>query len=100
MSNHKSPTQSTEEMRPEYDFLGGVRGKHAKAMQAGYTITIHHEDGTTTVQEVAPRKGTVVLEPDVLAYFPDSAAVNHALRTLIALFPDHTSIGQRSATEA
>ncbi|MEZ4730469.1 MAG: hypothetical protein R3E79_25365 [Caldilineaceae bacterium] len=82
-------------MRPDYDFRGGVRGKHAKAMGAGYTITIHHEDGTTTVQEVAPRKGTVVLEPDVLAYFPDSAAVNHALRTLITLFPDH-----RHATEA
>ena len=88
MSNGKVSTHATEEMRPEYDFRGGVRGKHAKAMQAGYTITIHQDDGTTTVQIVGPRQGTVILEPDVLAYFPDSAAVNHALRTLITLFPD------------
>ncbi len=27
------------DMRAEYDFTGGVRGKHHKAMQAGYTIT-------------------------------------------------------------
>lgn len=81
-------------MRPEYNFRGGVRGKHAKAMQAGYTITIHHEDGTTTVQEVAPRKGTAVLEPDVLAYFPDAEAVNHALRTWITLFPDRQPIAK------
>lgn len=88
MSNGKPSTHATDEMRPEYDFRGGVRGKHAKAMQAGYTITIHQDDGTTTVQTVEPRQGTVILEPDVLAYFPDSAAVNHALRTLITLFPD------------
>ena len=94
MSKAKSATQPTEELRSEYNFRGGVRGKHAKAMQAGYTITIHHEDGTTTVQEVAPRQGTVVLEPDVLAYFPDSEAVNHALRTLITLFPDRQTIAK------
>lgn len=47
-------------MRPEYDFRGGVRGKHAKAMQAGYTITIHQDDGTTTVQTVESRQGTVL----------------------------------------
>lgn len=79
-------------MRPEYDFRDGVRGKHAKAMAAGYTITIHQDDDTTTVQTVAPRRGTVILEPDVLAYFPDSAAVNHALRTLIMLFPDRQPV--------
>ena len=28
-------------MRTEYDFRGGVRGKHYRAMQVGYTITIH-----------------------------------------------------------
>ena len=36
-----------DNMRAEYDFTGGVRGKHCKAMQAGYTITIHEADGTT-----------------------------------------------------
>lgn len=44
-------------MRAEYDFTGGVRGKHYRAMQAGYTITIHQADGTTVVKEVKPKKG-------------------------------------------
>jgi hypothetical protein len=34
-------------MRAEYDFVGGVRGKHYRAMQAGYTVTIHQADGKT-----------------------------------------------------
>jgi hypothetical protein len=41
-------------MKDEYDFTGGVRGKYAEAMKAGYTITIHNEDGTTLVKEVPP----------------------------------------------
>ena len=72
-------------MRAEYDFTGGVRGKHYKAMQAGYTITIHNVDGTTVVKDVAPREGAVVLEPDIQSYFPDSESVNRALRCLIPL---------------
>lgn len=39
-----------DEMRPEYDFRGGVRGKHAQTYRQGHTVTIHREDGTTTVQ--------------------------------------------------
>jgi hypothetical protein len=74
-------------MRAEYNFAGGVRGKHYHAMQNGYTITVHHEDGSVTRQEVQPHKNTVVLDPDVLAYFPDSETVNNALRTLIKLVP-------------
>jgi hypothetical protein len=73
------------DMRTEYDFTGGVRGKHYKAMQAGYTITIHNVDGTTVVKDVAPREGAVVLEPDIQSYFPDSESVNRALRCLIPL---------------
>jgi len=74
-------------MRAEYDFTGGVRGKYYKAMQKGYTITIHKSDGTTVVKHVQPDKRAVILEPDVRAYFPDSEAVNNALRTLISLIP-------------
>ncbi|MEZ4705728.1 MAG: hypothetical protein R3A44_00900 [Caldilineaceae bacterium] len=88
MNKSNVPDEAKAEMRQEYDFRGGARGKHAKAMQAGYTVTIRNADGTVTTQQVEPRKGTVILEPDVLAYFPDSASVNHALRTLITLFPD------------
>ena len=74
-------------MRKEYDFTGGVRGKHYKAMQAGYTITIHKADGTTVVKDVMPKEGAVVLEPDIRAYFPDSESVNRTLRCLIPLLP-------------
>jgi len=74
-------------MRVEYDFTGGVRGKHYGAMQAGYTITTHNADGTTVVKDVMPKKGAVALEPDILAYFPDSESVNRALRCLIPLLP-------------
>jgi hypothetical protein len=75
------------EMRAEYDFSGGVRGKYYQAMQAGYTITIRKADGTTEVKEVEPKRDAVILEPDVREYFPDSKAVNQALRGLIALLP-------------
>lgn len=76
-----------DDMRAEYDFTGGVCGKHYKAMQAGYTITIHKADGTSVVKDVMPREGAVVLEPDIRAYFPDSESVNRALRCLIPLLP-------------
>lgn len=79
----------SDNMAVEYDFSRGVRGKHAPAMRGGYTIAIHNSDGTTEIHEVAPRPGTVVLDPDVRAYFPDSEAVNRALRGLINLFPHH-----------
>ena len=75
------------DMRAEYDFRGGVRGKHYRAMQAGYTITIHEADGTTVVKDVMPKEGAVILEPDVRAYFPDSESVNRTLRCLIPLLP-------------
>ena len=75
------------DMRTEYDFRRGGRGKHYKAMQAGYTITIHKADGTTTVKDVMPKEGTVVLEPEIQTYFPDSDSVNRTLRCLIPLLP-------------
>ena len=56
-------------MRAEYDFTGGVRGRHFKEMLAGYTVTIHQADGSTVVKEVKPVKGAVVLEPDAQALY-------------------------------
>jgi hypothetical protein len=79
--------QADNDMRAEYNFTGGVRGKHCHAMQAGYTVTIHRADGTTVTKEVKPKVGAVVLEPDVRKYFPDSASVNTALRFLIQRIP-------------
>jgi hypothetical protein len=42
--------QSNDEMLPEYDFTKGVRGKHYQAYRQGHSVTIHHTDGTTTIQ--------------------------------------------------
>ncbi|MBI2906305.1 MAG: hypothetical protein HYX92_01475 [Chloroflexi bacterium] len=44
-------------MRVGYDFAGGVRGKHFRAIQAGYAVTIHRADGTTIRREVGPKEG-------------------------------------------
>ena len=82
-SQDRPEDNDTADIASEYDFSHGVRGKHAAAMRDGYTMVIHHSDGTTEVREVTPRPGTVVLDSDVRAYFPDSEAVNRALRGLI-----------------
>jgi hypothetical protein len=81
-----------DDMRPEYDFAnmsGGVRGKYADAYRQGHTVTIHNEDGSTTVQHFPPEDGAILLAPDVREYFPDSESVNAALRLLITLIPKH-----------
>ncbi|HYK20989.1 MAG TPA: hypothetical protein VEV42_09665 [Pyrinomonadaceae bacterium] len=51
------------ELLDEYDFSNAVIGKYAKQYAEGTNI--------------------VVLEPDIAKIFPDSAAVNQALRQLI-----------------
>ena len=81
------PNIADDDMRAEYDFTGGVRGKHYKALRNGYTVKIHQADGTTVVQHYKIEDGAVMLDPDVREYFPDSDAVNDALRSLIALIP-------------
>ena len=81
------PKIADDDMRAEYDFTGGVRGKHYKALRNGYTVKIHQADGTTVVQHYKIEDGAVMLDPDVREYFPDSDAVNDALRSLIALIP-------------
>ncbi len=77
-------------MLPEYDLEGkkGVRGKYTKALQKGYSVRVLHDDGTATVHDFVPKESVVLLDPDVKAYFPDSASVNHALRSLISLIPE------------
>ena len=87
-------------MRAEYDFSGGVRGRHAAAYRQGHTVTIHKKDGTTIVQNFKLEEGAIMLAPDVREYFPDAESVNKALRTLIAIAPktrkkNHKSRSQR-----
>ncbi len=72
-------------MLPEYDFTGGVRGKHYKAMRKGHTVKIDQADGTTLIQHFKLEEGTALLDPDVAKYFSDSEVVNTALRCLIPL---------------
>lgn len=79
-----------DDMLPEYDLKStkGVRGKYAKALKQGYSIWVTNDDGTVSVKQFVPRENTVVLDPDVKAYFPDSKSVNRALRSLIDLIPE------------
>jgi len=49
-------------MRPEYDFSGGVRGLTAARYRQGTNV--------------------IVLDPQIMDVFPDSASVNEALRAL------------------
>ena len=82
-----SKQQTDNDMQPEYDFSGGIRGKYAKRLtENGYTIRIYHPDGTFSERRVLGEK-TVILDADVWEYFSSSDAVNHALRTLISLVP-------------
>ena len=53
------------DMLDEYDFSKGVRGKYAK--------------------RYAERGNVIVLDADVAAVFPDSEAVNDALRALVKI---------------
>lgn len=87
MKNNSNKSKKVEEMRAEYDFSGGVRGKHAAAYQQGHTVTIRKKDGATVVQNFKLDEGAVVLAPDVREYFPDAESVNSALRTLISIAP-------------
>jgi hypothetical protein len=84
-----------DDMRAEYDFRGGARGKHHKAYREGHTVKIHKTDGTTVVQHFKLEEGAVVLDPDVSEYFPTSESVNTALRSLIALVPTKRKAGHR-----
>ena len=56
-------TARIDELREEYDFSHGVRGKYARRYGEGANI--------------------VILDPDVAKVFRDSKSVNEALRALV-----------------
>ena len=58
-------TDSDDDLLPQYDFTGAVRGKYYERYRQGTNV--------------------VLLDPDVAAAFKDSAAVNDALRLLVSL---------------
>jgi hypothetical protein len=62
----KKPIKTADkDMRAEYDFSRGVRGKYFRRFQRGANV--------------------VVLEPDVAKFFPNAEAVNDSLRALAHL---------------
>lgn len=56
----ESTESEADEMLPEYDLRGhgGVRGKYAHLFRQGYTIRVHHRDGTieTRRMEGSPKE--------------------------------------------
>jgi uncharacterized protein len=55
-ANYTPAQLDEDDMLPEYDFSKGVRGEHYKAYQQGHSVTITHQDGTTTTQEFPPSR--------------------------------------------
>jgi hypothetical protein len=66
-ANRKKPPSkpNADEMRAEYDFSGGVRGKYVDRYRRGTNV--------------------VLLDPELAEAFPDSKSVNDALRALLAV---------------
>ena len=110
MTEQLSVEAESDQMRAEYDlasYKGGVRGKYYKAYRAGHTVKIEQTDGSTLVQHVNPLpvgtsldEGTIVLDPDVRKYFPDSESVNNTLRALIALIPSKAKMPHQDPRQA
>lgn len=71
------------EMRDEYDFSAGTRGKHHQAYRHGHTVRVIKADGGVEVRQFTLADGAVMLDPDIRARFPDSAAVNSAVRAIV-----------------
>lgn len=63
-----------DDLKPEYDFSHGIRGKYVSRLAEGANIA--------------------VLDSDVALVFPDSASVNEALRALAQIIK--ASSGKRS----
>src|SRR3989442_1258842 len=57
--------ETEDDMLPEYDFTGAVRGKYYERYRQGTNV--------------------VLLDPDVAKVFRDAAAVNDALRLLVSV---------------
>ena len=60
-----SQINDDQDMRDEYDFSKGIRGKYAERYNKGTNV--------------------IVIDPDVAEYFSDSKAINDALRSIIPI---------------
>jgi hypothetical protein len=57
-------------------------GSSGDACATGHTVRVFKDDGAVEMKHFTLAEGAVMLDPDVKAAFPDSEAVNRALRTL------------------
>lgn len=64
MSNRQIDSQE-DEMREEYDFSDGVRGKHYEAYRRGHTILVHKTDGTSETRSSVGQSLLPVLDIQV-----------------------------------
>ena len=69
-SNMKKEADKEPEMRSEYDFSGGVRGKYAQRYARGTNM--------------------VLLDPDVAEVFTDTRLLNQLLRTVAKILSSQT----------
>ncbi len=73
--NQQADNDHDQDMREEYDFSGGVRGKYVNRFQSGSNV--------------------VVLDPDVAKVFKDSESVNQALRALVTIIQNQENKTQQ-----
>ena len=69
--NQLTPDPS-QDLQPEYDFSGAIRGRHHDAYAQGTNV--------------------VLLDSDVAEVFKDSTAVNEALRLLLRLAREQSHV--------
>jgi hypothetical protein len=87
-----------DDLMPEIDFSQIqpdklVRGKHYQAIQQnGYSVTVHHEDGTSTYREVSPEEVAEQMrqreqyQQSTLQHASQSTRIQH--RDFVALIED------------
>ncbi len=68
------------DMLEKYDFSNGVRGKYAAKYKEGTNI--------------------VILAPELIEYFPDSASVNEALKSLAKILKKYKNKNPEQADAA
>lgn len=69
--------QKDPEMLEEYDFSKGIEGKYSKRYREGTNV--------------------VVIESDIVKYFPDHDSVNQALRSLTKIIANQKKINKNAS---
>jgi hypothetical protein len=77
MKKAKSPG-ANDDMLPEYDFSGAVRGKYYERFRKSSNV--------------------VILDPDVSEAFPNAASVNEALRSLASIARRSVPVARRASS--